>query len=329
MISTPPLEKTQEIIIEEITYQNLVSKNAFYGHSCDTWDPRTAPFIVGTKSLRQPRRKGKSNHTYLLDLSYTLKAWSRAKEAIINTASNGGTFILVGSAPTEKSTKKIENKYTKEKLEKVNQSWKEYCKLIKDCSEIVGCSYVNSRWKGGILTNLDVIKQSVKKMLTLQEFLEKIENPTADTIQLNKKERTKLRKDLNKLEAQFGGLASLDKLPDMVIVFNMNSNKNTVLEAKKLNIPVVCVGDTIANPDYAEYFIPANDESIETLKLFVINIAACIEMGKREYQKKLLESSPILDAEQEQEIDNALQVSITATDIPVTYKNSQRSLTLS
>lgn len=320
----------KEIIVEDITYKTLVSKNAFYGHSCDIWDPRTAPFIMGTKSSREPKKRGKSNLTYLIDLNYTLKAWRRTKEAIINIASNGGTFLLVGTIPVIKSTKKITNPKTKEKVEALNKSWIEYSELIKECAEIVGCNYVNTRWKGGILTNLPVIKKSINQMLNLKDFLERIESPnpkSTQTIQINKKEKTKLKKDLIKLEYQFGGLASMTKLPDMVIVLNMNENKTAVFEAKKLGIPVTCVGDTIANPEYAEYFIPANDDSLDTLKLFVTNIAACIEIGKKEYLEKEQLARQILDENEDKELDDALQVSITATDIPVEYKNSNRSST--
>lgn len=311
-------KKQEEIVIEDITYQNLISKNAFYGYSCDTWDPRTAPFILSTKTSRQRKRKGQSNHTYLIDLGLTIKSWNRASEAIVNVAARGGTFLIVGSNPMPKTSqlKKLTNK-----AKKMHELWDNYADLIKRCAETVNVNYVNGNWKGGILTNFPVIRQSIERYKKLEDFISKVEDPNHDSIKIQKKELTHLKKELKKLKKQFGGLVSMEKLPDMLIVFNMNLNSTAVFEAKKLGIPVVCVGNTIANPELAEYFIPANDNSIDTLTLFLTNSCASIELGKQEY-KNHVEYIQQLEQEIEAEEETpGLSISIVATDIPVTYKN--------
>lgn len=294
LIKSDESEYIQDRCNTEINLQSLINTKAFYGTSCDSWDPKTAPFILSTKVNRHPRKKGRSKYTYLIDLTLTVKAWNRSKQFIEQLSANSGNFLVVGTQ-------------------------NEISPLIKHYAKQIPTYHVTRKWKGGTLTNLKVTLASIKRLENLEKIINKLENQEDPNFTINKKELGLLKKELIKLEDQYGGLRGLKELPQALIVFDMVSHKTAVYEAQKLNIPVICISNTLSNPDYAEYFIPSNTSSPATLKLFVFNIFAALEIGykKKEFkyhQQQLANELNNLDE------DINLQVSITATDIPVTYK---------
>jgi small subunit ribosomal protein S2 len=296
------ISNLSEIPVFEVGFQSLLDAKAFYGTSCDDWNPKSAPFILCTKTNRQPKRKGRSKHTYLIDLSITLKSWNRAKQFIENTASAGGNFMFVGTQP-------------------------EAGKLIRRCAEQVEALHVTKKWKGGTLTNLKITLNSIKRLANLEKLIKKLDDAEAEGTSINKKELNLLKKEQIKLDEQYGGIRKLKKLPSALIVFNMLEHKTAIYEAKKLGIPVICVSDTLGNPELSEYFIACNTSSTSALRLFIINMFSAIETGYRKRDFKLSQENLIKEFDTLEE-DTNMVVSITATDIPVVYKNNKNSLTV-
>jgi small subunit ribosomal protein S2 len=301
-LNNTSINNQNEITVLDIGFQSLLDAKAFYGTSCDNWNPKSAPFILCTKTNRQPKRKGRSKHTYLIDLSITLKSWNRTKQFIESTASAGGTFMFVGTQL-------------------------EAGKLIRRCAEQVEAMHVTKKWKGGTLTNLKVTLNSIKRLANLEKLIKKLDDAEAEGTTINKKELNLLKKEQIKLQEQYGGIKNLKKLPNALIVFNMLEHKTAIFEAKKLGIPVICVSDTLGNPEHSDYFIACNTSSTSALKLFIINMFSAIEIGYRKRNFKISQENLIKEISELEE-DTNMVVSITATDIPVEYKNSKNSLTV-
>ncbi len=139
--------------------------------------------------------------------------------------------------------------------------------------EAIRCEmpYVDFRWLGGMLTNFKTVKRSINR-------LKDIELMEADgrLDRLTKKEGLKLAREKNKLQAALGGIKDMRRLPDALFIVDVVHERNALLEAKKLGIPVVAIVDTNANPDLVDYIIPGNDDSIRAIQLYTRAIADSI-----------------------------------------------------
>jgi small subunit ribosomal protein S2 len=122
--------------------------------------------------------------------------------------------------------------------------------------------YVNVRWPGGMLTNFNTIRKSIKRLKDLEKMQA---DGTFDL--LPKKEVAKLVKEMNDLEKSYGGIKDMTTLPSAIFVVDTRKERIAVLEAKKLGIPVVAIVDTNCDPDDADYIIPGNDDAIRAIKL--------------------------------------------------------------
>jgi len=209
----------------EITIQELLDAGVHYGHVTRKWNPKMGPYIFG-----------KRNGIHIIDLSQTLPMLNNALEAIKNVTSNYGRILFVATK---------------------NQA----SELIKEAATKCGQYYVNHRWLGGMLTNWQTIKQSIKKMKDL-------ENIIANPADLTKKEITLLKKNLDKLESAIGGIRNMGGRPDLIIVIDTNREKIAVKEACKLGVPVVAVIDSDANPDNIKYIVPGNDDATKAIELY-------------------------------------------------------------
>lgn len=145
---------------------------------------------------------------------------------------------------------------------------------IKEAALKCNMPYVNKRWLGGLLTNFSTIQASINQF-------RRIERMEADGSleKLTKKERTKLLKKKGKMEAVLGGLKDLDSLPDALFVIDTVREKIGIIEAKRLNIPVVAMVDTNSDPDVIDHPIPANDDAIRALKLFADKMSQAVIDG--------------------------------------------------
>lgn len=193
---------------------------------------------------------GSRKGIYIIDLQKTLKLLEEACEFVRSKASEGGTMIMVG---------------TKKQAQKV----------IEEEAKRCGAFYVNNRWLGGLLTNFKTIKSRIDKLVELEQMEE-----SGELAKLPKKEQSRLRKVLEKLRKNLGGLKGMERLPDIVFVVDPRKEKNAVAEANILGIPVVAIVDTNCDPDPIDYVIPANDDAIRSIKLIVSKIADAYLEGR-------------------------------------------------
>jgi len=147
---------------------------------------------------------------------------------------------------------------------------------MKDAAIKSGMYYVDQRWLGGMLTNFDTIQKRIQRLKDLEAMEQ---DGTFDV--LPKKEVIILKKEMEKLEKNLGGIKDMDKLPGVIFLVDPKKERIAILEAKKLNIPVVGIVDTNCNPEDLDYPIPGNDDAIRAVKLIADVMANAVIEGKQ------------------------------------------------
>ena len=191
------------------------------------------------------------NGIYIIDLQKTVKKLEEAYMFICDVAAQGGEVLFVG-------TKKQASESVKEEATRAD------------------AHFVNARWLGGMMTNFKTIQQRIKRL----EQLNKMEEDGTFDL-LPKKEVTKLKLEIDKLEKFLGGIKNMKKLPGALFVVDPRKEKIAVAEAKKLGIPVVAIVDTNCDPDDVDYVIPGNDDAIRAVKLIAGCMANAIIEGRQ------------------------------------------------
>lgn len=191
------------------------------------------------------------NGIYIIDLQKTVKKVDEAYSFIREVAANGQDVLFVG-------TKKQAQDAIKEEAQRVNMF------------------YVNNRWLGGMLTNFKTIRKRIDRLTQLHKMEE---DGTFDL--LPKKEVSKLKGEMDKLEKFLGGIKDLKRLPGAMFVVDPRKEKIAIAEAKRLNIPVVAIVDTNCDPDEVDYVIPGNDDAIRAVKLIAGAMADAILEGRQ------------------------------------------------
>ena len=191
------------------------------------------------------------NGIYIIDLQKTVKKFEEAYMFVRDIAAEGGNILFVGTK-------------------------KQATDAIKEEAARCGMYYVNVRWPGGMLTNHKTIKKSIARLNHLTALQE---DGTFD--KLPKKEVASLQKEIFDLEKSYGGIKNMDTLPAAIFIVDPKKERNAVLEAKKLGIPVVAIVDTNCDPDDADYVIPGNDDAIRAIKLISSVIADAVIEGKQ------------------------------------------------
>ena len=191
------------------------------------------------------------NGIYIIDLQKTVKKFEEAYMFVRDIAAEGGNILFVGTK-------------------------KQATDAIKEEATRCGMYYVNVRWPGGMLTNHKTIKRSIARLNALTKMQE---DGTFDL--LPKKEVAGLLKEMNDLERNYGGIKTMERLPDAVFIVDPRKEHIAVLEAKKLGIPVIAIVDTNCDPDDADYIIPGNDDAIRAIKLISSVLADAILEGKQ------------------------------------------------
>ena len=191
------------------------------------------------------------NGIYIIDLQKTVKKFEEAYMFIRDIAAEGGNVLFVGTK-------------------------KQAADAIKEEAERCGMFYVNERWPGGMMTNFKTIQRSIGRLNSLEKMQE---DGTFDL--LTKKEIAAKQKEIFDLEKNYGGIKTMDTLPAAIFIVDPKKERNAVLEAKKLGIPVVAIVDTNCDPDDADYVIPGNDDAIRAIKLISSVIADAVIEGKQ------------------------------------------------
>ena len=191
------------------------------------------------------------NGIYIIDLQKTVKKFEEAYMFVRDIAAEGGNILFVGTK-------------------------KQATDAIKEEATRCGMYYVNVRWPGGMLTNHKTIKKSIARLNSLTKMQE---DGTFDL--LPKKEVAMKQKEIFDLEKSYGGIKNMDTLPAAIFIVDPKKERNAVLEAKKLGIPVVAIVDTNCDPDDADYVIPGNDDAIRAIKLISSVIADAVIEGRQ------------------------------------------------
>jgi small subunit ribosomal protein S2 len=187
---------------------------------------------------------------YIIDLQQTAELIDRAYEFARDLASRGGTMLFVGTK-------------------------KQAMDAIADEAQRVGMPYVNHRWLGGLLTNWRTMSARIERMHELRRL-----NDEGQLDLLPAKERLTMLSELEKLEANLGGVADLKRQPDAIFVVDLRKEQIAVREARRLGLPIIGLVDTNCDPDEADYVIPGNDDAIRSCGLVIRAIAKAIEEGK-------------------------------------------------
>ncbi len=190
------------------------------------------------------------NGIYIIDLQKTLKKVEEAYYFVRDIAQEGGEILFVGTK-------------------------KQAADAVKAEAERIGMYYVNARWLGGMLTNFKTIRRRIDRLFQLNKMEE---DGTFDL--LPKKEVIKLNLEREKLEKYLGGIKNMKKLPSVIFVVDPRKERNAILEAKKLHIPVVAIVDTNCDPDEVDYVIPGNDDAIRAVKLIAETMANAMLEGR-------------------------------------------------
>jgi small subunit ribosomal protein S2 len=210
------------------------------------------------------------NGIYIIDLQKTARKIDEAYGVVRQVGEEGGTVLFVGTKKQAQDS-------------------------IKSEAERSGMYFVNQRWLGGMLTNFSTIKSRVARL----KQLEQMEQDGTFEV-LPKKEVIELKKEMDKLEKNLGGIKEMKKLPDLMFVVDPRKERIAIQEAKKLGIPVVAIVDTNCDPEEVDYVIPGNDDAIRAVKLIVSKMADAIIETKQgeifETEETQEENSEVLEA---------------------------------
>ncbi len=223
-----------------VTMKELLEAGVHFGHQTKRWNPKMKDYIFGQR-----------NGIYIIDLQKTIKIFKEALLFIRSVAESGKDILLVG---TKKQAQDI----------------------IKENSLKCESSYVNQRWLGGLLTNFNVIKGSVEKLIELEEMKE---DGRWDL--MSKKEQSKLEKVYRKLSKNLGGIKNMHELPGALFIIDSTKEEIAILEAQKLRIPIVAIVDTNGDPENINHPIPGNDDAVRAIELFASKVAQAIMEGKQ------------------------------------------------
>ena len=211
------------------------------------------------------------NGIHIIDLQKTSKKIDEAYEFLKEQAEEGKTVLFVGTK-------------------------KQAQECVKEAAEKSGMYYVDQRWLGGMLTNFDTIRTRVQRLKDLEKMQE---DGTFDV--LPKKEVILLKKEMEKLEKNLGGIKEMDQIPGVIFLVDPKKEHIAILEAKKLGIPVIGLVDTNCNPEEVDYAIPGNDDAIRAVKLITDVMANAIIEGKQgeSFETEVATEEPVEDVEEQ------------------------------
>jgi small subunit ribosomal protein S2 len=199
---------------------------------------------------------------YIIDLTQTSERLDEAAQFVRNLAERNGTVLFVGTK-------------------------KQAQDAVESEAKRVGMPYVNHRWLGGLLTNWRTMSSRIERLHEMRRLRDEGQMEL-----LPAKERISMAAELEKLEANLGGVADMRKQPDAVFIVDLKKEALAVREARRLGMPVIALVDTNADPDEAEYVIPGNDDAIRSCSLVTRVLADAIEAGKQKVTQREMERRP-------------------------------------
>jgi small subunit ribosomal protein S2 len=215
--------------------RQMLEAGVHFGHQTRFWSPKMGPYIFGAR-----------NKIHIINLEKTLPMYRDAVNFLGSVAAARGKILFVG-------TKRQAGRIVREEAIRCNSP------------------YVDHRWLGGMLTNFKTVKNSIARLVELDEM-----SVVGATRGLTKKESLMLERERTKLDRSLSGIREMKGLPDALFVIDVDHERIAVSEAKKLGIPVVGVCDTNSSPDGIDYPIPGNDDAIRAIRLYLKGAADAI-----------------------------------------------------
>jgi small subunit ribosomal protein S2 len=219
--------------------RQMLEAGVHFGHQTRFWNPQMAPYIFGER-----------NKIHIINLEKSLPMAREACAFIKGTVADGGTILFVGTKRAARDA-------------------------VRESAERAEMPFVCQRWLGGMLTNYKTIRQSVKRLITLEQMAEE-----GSYEGLTKKEILGLTREQEKLDRSLGGIKDMKSLPDVMFVVDVDHEDIAIREAKKLGIPVVAIVDTNCSPEGVDYIIPGNDDAMKAIGLYSAIVADAVLDGK-------------------------------------------------
>jgi small subunit ribosomal protein S2 len=236
----------------------LLEAGVHFGHLKKKWNPKMLPYIFAEK-------KG----IHIIDLNKTVDGLQEAAAAMKQIAKSGKKIMFVA---TKKQAKEI----------------------VSECAKKVNMPFATERWLGGMLTNFNTVRKSVKKMQSIEKMLA---DGSAES--LTKKERLTLSRDRDKMEKVLGGISQLGRLPAALFLVDINHEHIALAEAKRLGISTFGMVDTNSDPNKVDFAIPANDDATKSIAIITNYIVAAIAEGLNERQAAKDDDTEEVDNEAE------------------------------
>ena len=248
----------------DVTMRQMLEAGVHFGHQTRFWNPKMAPYIFGER-----------NKIHIIKLEKSLQMPREACAFVKATVADGGKVLFVG---TKRAARESVRKHA------------------------VRCEmpFVSQRWLGGMLTNYKTIRQSVKRLMTLEEMA------TEGGFEgLTKKEILGLNREREKLEKSLGGIKEMKSLPDVMFVVDVEHEDIAIREARKLGIPVVAVVDTNCSPEGVDYIIPGNDDAMRAIDLYASLVADAVIEGKASLPEVALGEDEFVELDEEGNVKKA------------------------
>ena len=222
-------------------HQQLLEAGVHFGHLRKKWNPKMLPYIFAEK-----------NGIHIIDLNKTIEGLQEAAAAMKQMAKSGKKIMFVA---TKKQAKEI----------------------VSEAAAKVNMPFVTERWLGGMLTNFQTIRKSVKKMQSIEKMLQ---DGSMDSV--TKKERLTLSRSKDKMEKVLGGISQMGRTPAALFMVDITHEHIALAEAKRLGITTVAMVDTNSDPNKVDFAVPANDDATKSIAIIVNYLTAAILEGLQE-----------------------------------------------
>lgn len=242
--------------------QQLLDAGVHFGHLKKKWNPKMLPYIFAEK-------KG----IHIIDLNKTTECLQETASALKQIAKSGKKIMFVA---TKKQAKEI----------------------VSECAKRVNMPYATERWLGGMLTNFNTVRKSVKKMQSIEKLLN-----DSNIDSLTKKERLTLSRDRDKLDKVLGGIAQMGRVPAALFLVDIGHEHIALAEAKKLNITTFGMVDTNCDPNKVDFAVPSNDDATKSIAIVTNYITAAIAEGLAERQAAKDEDVEVEDTDDRPRFD--------------------------
>ncbi len=224
----------------EVDIKALLEAGVHFGHKTSRWHPKMAQYI-----------HSKRQDSHIIDLTKTVEGLDKALAFLTKTSAAGKQVLFVG---TKRQAKDI----------------------VRQVATDLGEPFVVDRWLGGMLTNVSTVSGQIRELKSLEQ---RMASGDLDN-RYSKLEVQRFSEEIADLNHKYGGIKDMNGQPGAVFITDVIEDANAIKEAKKLNIPVVAIVDTNANPDLVDYVIPANDDAIKGIQLILDYAASAVREGK-------------------------------------------------